>query len=205
MWHEEEPIGIGVSSCLLGAEVRYDGGHKLDHHISEVLGEFFEWVPVCPEVEIGLGVAQQPIRLVRGDDDPRLVEPVSAEDLTERMEGYYAGERIDELRAAGLDGFILKSRSPSCGVEGVDVVDPDHSITRNGTGVFARVLLQVWPELPVTEEGWFEDPGWRGDFFERVLRRHRERTTALLGLDPGRLTDLRAIHQLLLERLRVKG
>ncbi len=203
-WHDEEPIRIGVSSCLLGAEVRYDGGHKRDRYIAEVLCEFFEWVPVCPEVEIGLGVPRPPIRLLKGQAAPRLVEPDSGEDLTERMESF-ARKRLAELQEAGLDGFILKSRSPSCGMEGVEVLGAGRSSTKDGAGIFARVLMEGWADLPVAEEGWLGEPHLCGDFVERVLRHHRGRITALLDLDPGRLTDLRANHQLLLERLRVKG
>ena len=203
-WHDEEPIRIGVSSCLLGAEVRYDGGHKLGHHISEVLGEFFEWVPVCPEVEIGLGVPRPPIRLVEGQASPRLVEPESGEDLTERMESF-TRERLDELQEAGLDGFILKSRSPSCGIERVKVFGQDETQVPNGIGIFAHVLLQTWPDLPVAEEGWLEDPDRRRDFFERVLRHHRRRTLSRRGLDPQQSAEFHTAHRLLLERLRVKS
>ena len=204
VWHEEEPIRIGVSSCLLGAEVRYDGGHKLDHHISEVLGEFFEWVPVCPGVEIGLGVPRPPIRLVEGQASPRLVEPESGEDLTERMESF-ARERLAELQEAGLDGFILKSRSPSCGIERVKVFGQDGKPKRNGVGVFARALILRRPDLPAAEDEILEDPGPCRDFFERVLRHHRRRTLSRRGLDPQQLTELQATHLLLLQRLMVKG
>jgi len=199
-----EPIRLGVSSCLLGAEVRYDGDHKRDRYISGVLGEFFDWIPVCPEVEIGLGVPRPPIQLVHGGDDPRLVEVESGEDLTERMESF-ARQKVAELQRAGLDGFILKSRSPSCGLEGVEVIHVDRSSTADGVGIFARILAEKWRDLPLAEEAWTEEPDRRMDFFNRVLRRHRGRVTALLNLDPARLTDLRATHQLLLERLRLKG
>jgi len=203
-WHDEEPIRIGVSSCLLGAEVRYDGGHKREQYISEVLGEFFVWVPVCPEVEIGLGVPRPPIRLLNGQAAPRLVEPESGEDLTERMESL-ARKRLAELQESGLDGFILKSRSPSCGMEGVEVFGADRSSKKAGAGVFARVLMGGWSDLPVAEEGWLEDPGLCRDFFERVLLHHRERTLSRRGLDPQQSAELRTAHRLLLERLRVKS
>jgi uncharacterized protein YbbK (DUF523 family) len=203
-WLEREPIRLGVSSCLLGAEVRYDGGHKHDRYLTDVVGKWFEWVPVCPEVELGLGVPRPPIRLVHGGDDPRLVEVESGEDLTERMEGF-ARERVDRLQQAGLDGFILKASSPSCGVEGVKVFENNEIPVRNGVGIFARVLLQAWPDLPVAEEEWLEDPDRRMVFFEQVLRRHRERIAAQLDLDPDRLTELQTAHRLLLERIRVKS
>jgi len=204
VWHVEEPIRIGVSSCLLGAEVRYDGGHKLDHRISEVLGEFFEWVPVCPEVEIGLGVPRPPIRLVKGRTAPRLVEPESGEDLTERMESF-ARERIAGLQEAGLDGFILKSRSPSCGIELVKVFGQDERPKRNGVGVFARTLIRRWPNLPVAEDEWLEDLDRRHYFFERVLRRYRIRVISACGLHAKLSPELDAAHRALLEKLRVES
>ncbi len=200
----EEPIRLGVSSCLLGAEVRYDGGHKRDRYLTDVVGNWFQWVPVCPEVELGLGVPRPPIRLVHDGDNPRLVEPESSDELTERMESY-AREKVDQLQEAGLDGFILKGASPSCGMEGVKVFGQDDEPSRNGVGVFARVLIRRWPDLPVAEEGWLKDAGRRRDFFERVLRRHRGRIGAQLDLDSDRLTELHGAHRLLLERLRVKG
>jgi uncharacterized protein YbbK (DUF523 family) len=203
-WREREPIRLGVSSCLLGAEVRYDGGHKHDPYLTDVVGRWFEWVPVCPEVELGLGVPRPPIRLVHGGDNPRLVEPVSGDELTERMENY-AREKVHQLQEAGLDGFILKGASPSCGVEGVKVFGQDESPSRNGVGVFARMLIRRWPDLPVAEEGWLENSDRRRDFFEHVLRHHRGRITAPLGLDPQELAELQTAHRLLLERLTEKS
>ena len=203
-WREREPIRLGVSSCLLGAEVRYDGGHKHDRYLTDVVGKWFEWVPVCPEVELGLGVPRPPIRLVHGGNNPRLVEVESGEDLTERMENY-AREKIDQLKEAGLDGFILKSSSPSCGVEGVKVFENSATPVRNGVGIFARVLLQAWPDLPVAEDSWLEDPDRHRDFFENVIRRHRRRVLCLHGLDPQQMDKLHAAHRLLLERLTEKS
>ena len=202
--HVEEPIRICVSSCLLGAEVRYDGGHKLDRYLAEVLGEFFEWVPVCPEVEIGLGVPRPSIQLVKDHTAPRLVEPESGEDLTERMESF-AREKIAQIKQVGLDGFILKSRSPSCGVDGVKVFENNETQVRNGIGIFARVLLQAWPDLPVAEEGWLEDPDRRHNFFERVLRRYRIRVISARGLHAKLSPELDAAHRALLEKLRVES
>lgn len=180
--------------------MRYDGGHKRDHYLTDVLGEFFEWVPVCPEVEIGLGIPRPPIQLVKGETAPRLVEPVSGDDLTKRMESF-AARRLAEIVELGLDGFILKSRSPSCGLEGVKVSNADDSITTDGIGIFARGLIRQWPGLPVAEESWFNDPDRRGAFFARVLEHHCERTMSRRNLDPGQLTKLHTAHQLLLERL----
>ena len=199
-WLEGEPICLGVSSCLLGAEVRYDGGHKHFRYLTDVVGKWFELVPVCPEVEFGLGVPRPPIRLVPGGDNPRLVEVESGEDLTERMESF-AREKVDRLQKAGLDGFILKGASPSCGVEGVRVFEDNDTVLRNGVGVFASVLMRRWPELPVAEDSWLEEPDRRRNFFERVLRHHRRRILSLRGLDPQHLAELQATHQALLARI----
>jgi len=202
LWHDEEPIRVGVSSCLLGAEVRYDGGHKHDFYLTDVVGEFFEWVPICPEIDIGLGVPRPTIRLEDPQAAPRLAEPESGEDLTARMESY-ASKRVDELQKAGLDGFILKGASPSCGLEGVKVFGQDERPARNGVGVFARVLIRRLPDLPVAEDGWLGDPGLCRDYFERVLQFHRRRTLSRRGLDPQQSADLDTAHRLLVERIRV--
>jgi uncharacterized protein YbbK (DUF523 family) len=199
-WLEREPIRLGVSSCLLGAEVRYDGGHKHDRYLTDVVGKWFEWVPVCPEVELGLGVPRPPIQLVHGGNNPRLVEVESGEDLTERMESF-AREKVDRLQQAGLDGFIFKGASPSCGVEGVKVFCQDDTDLRSGVGVFARVLLHAWPDLPVAEEEWLEDPDRRMVFFEQALRRHRGRVQSRLDLDAQQSAELHAAHERLLTHI----
>jgi len=194
--HREKPVRLGISSCLLGAQVRYDGGHKRDRYITDVLGEFFEWVPVCPEVEIGLGVPRPTIQLESGDPESHLIEPISGDDLTERMERF-ARRTLAEIEGLGLDGFILKSRSPSCGLEGVKVFNADRSSTTDGVGIFARVLAQRWPDLPVAEEGWLGDDRRLLDFIESVLGHHRKRVASGYGLD--------AAHRTLLKKLGVKG
>ena len=199
-WHDDEPIRLGISSCLLGAEVRYDGGHKRDRYITDFLGEWFDWVPVCPELEIGLGVPRPTIQLESGEPDPQLIEPISGEVLTGRMESY-ARDTVDQLRKAGLDGFIFKGASPSCGVERVKVFGQDELPARNGIGVFARVLIRRWPDLPVAEDGWVSDPDRRREFFERVLEHHCQRTLSRRDLDPRQLAELHAAHQPLLEKL----
>lgn len=199
-WHGDEPIRLGISSCLLGTRVRYDGGHKHDRYITDVLGEWFEWVPVCPEFEIGLGVPRPTIQLQAGNPDPQLVEPISGVVLTELMEDY-AARRLTEVEEFGLDGFILKSSSPSCGLEGVDVLDTDHSTTKDGVGIFARVLAQRWPDLPVAEEGWFGDDRRLRVFIESVLARHRKRVVSGRPLDTKQSADLDAAHRTLQENL----
>ena len=203
-WHNDEPIRLGVSSCLLGAEVRYDGGHKQDRYLTDVLGRWFDWVPVCPEVELGLGTPRSPIQLVKDRTAPRLVEPVSDEDLTARMERF-ARKRLAELEGLGLDGFIFKSRSPSCGIKRVKVFSEDGMPSKKGVGVFARVVIRRWPDLPVAEEEELWEPGLCKEFIERVLSRYRNRVASDHDLDAEQSADLDAAHRALLERLTVKS
>jgi uncharacterized protein YbgA (DUF1722 family)/uncharacterized protein YbbK (DUF523 family) len=196
-WHDEKPIRLGISSCLLGAKVRFDGGHKRDRYLTDVLGEWFDWVPVCPELDIGLGVPRPTIRLVAGEDGPRLVEPKSGDDLTEKME-VYSKEKIDALMAKDLDGYILKRASPSCGMERVKVFGKGGMPSKDGVGIFARVLLEKWPNLPVEEEGRLSDPVLRERFIEHVFCRHRWRTLVRRGLSRRRLVEFHTAHKLVL-------
>jgi len=196
-WHDDEPIRLGVSSCLLGAKVRFDGGHKRDCFLSDVLGDWFEWVAVCPEIDIGLGIPRPSIRLVHDQPVPRLIQPVTGEDLTERMEAY-SQTKVDEMKAVGLDGYILKRASPSCGMERVKVFGKGGSPTKNGVGVFARVLMNRWPTLPVEEEGRLNDPTIRERFIEHVFCRHRWSSLVRRGLTRGTLVEFHTAHKLLL-------
>ena len=108
VWHDDaEPIRLGISSCLLGQKVRFDGGHKHDRYLTDVLGEWVEWAPVCPEIEIGLGIPRPTIRLEGTADDACLVEPASGEDLTERMRTY-SERKVSDLQRVDLDGYVLK-------------------------------------------------------------------------------------------------
>lgn len=171
----EEKLRLGVSACLLGDAVRYDAGHKRDRFLVDVLGPFVEWVPVCPEVELGLGVPRDPIRLVGSPEAPRLVVERTGEDLTVRMRRH-AATRIRELERLGLDGYVLKARSPSCGLRAVNV----HPAATGppaprGRGLFAAELARRLPALPVEEEGRLADPAIREAFIERVLAARRRR------------------------------
>jgi uncharacterized protein YbbK (DUF523 family) len=158
-------LRVAISACLLGQEVRWDGGHKRDRAVAELLGALVEWVPVCPEVELGLGVPREPIRLEAGRAaSPRLVAIESRRDLTQAMERF-ARRRVDELLAQGIVGYVLKSDSPSCGIARV----PVHGARRAGAGVFARVLMQRAPRLPVAEERALHDAARRARFVERMV------------------------------------
>jgi uncharacterized protein YbgA (DUF1722 family)/uncharacterized protein YbbK (DUF523 family) len=188
---EPEKIRLGVSACLLGDEVRYDGGHKRDAFLVDTLGPFVEWVPVCPEVEIGLGVPRPPIRLV-GDDaaSPRLVVENTGEDLTAPMQRWATG-RVAELSALGLHGYVLKRASPSCGLFRVRVYGEDGAPGRVGRGLFAAALVEALPMLPVEEEGRLTDAGIRESFIERVFA--AARWQAFSATRP-RVRDLVAFH-----------
>jgi uncharacterized protein YbgA (DUF1722 family)/uncharacterized protein YbbK (DUF523 family) len=167
-----QPIRIGVSSCLLGMKVRYDGGHKDDVFVHQTLSQYAEFIPVCPEVEIGLGTPRETIRLEGDPSDPRLIAPKSRRDLTETMKTY-ASLRVEELAAIGLHGYILKKDSPSCGMERVRVHQGTGSPARVGTGLFAAALMARFPALPVEEEGRLNDPLLRENFIERVFAYYR--------------------------------
>lgn len=189
-WRENTgPIYVGISSCLLGQKVRFDGGHKRDAYLVETLGRWFTWVPVCPEVEIGLGIPRPSLRLVRADEDVRLVEPKTGRDLTETMRTY-ARERVGQLAPLNLCGFILKKDSPSCGMERVKVYGGGMP-QRQGRGMFAAELISRFPLLPVEEEGRLNDPRLRENFVERVFAYRR---LQLLFSQRWTVGDLVAFH-----------
>ena len=165
---------IGVSACLLGAQVRYDGGHKHDPVLTETLAPFVEWIPVCPEVEIGLGVPRDTLRLVGAPGTPRLVVERTGEDLTTRM-ARFAAARVVELARLGLDGYVLKSGSPSCGLFDVRIHDERSRVAGAGRGLFAATLVDALPALPVEDEGRLADPAVRDDFLARAVARRRAR------------------------------
>jgi len=198
LWHDPEgEIRLGISSCLLGQKVRYDGGHKHDRYLTDVLGAWVTWVPVCPEVEIGLGIPRPSIRLESGGDGVRLVNPRTGDDLTERMEAY-ARSRIPELRQLDLDGYVLKKDSPSCGMERVKVRGSGGMPRKDGVGVYTRVLSELWPLLPLEEEGRLNDPLLRETFIERVFARNRWRTLVRRGLSRSGLVEFHTAHKLVL-------
>ncbi len=187
---------VGVSACLLGQPVRYDGGHKRDAFIAEHLSKHLELVPVCPESAIGLGVPRPTIRLLGDIARPRLVGTSDAAlDVTEKMETY-AKCRVNEF--TDLCGFILKKGSPSCGMERVKVFHPDGAhAERKGSGVFARILKQSLPLLPIEEEGRLNDAVLRENFINRVFVMSRWQWLLQEGLDATRLLDFHTAHKYL--------
>ncbi len=158
---------IGVSACLLGDPVRYNGGHKRHGWLVDVFGRDVEWISVCPEVEIGLGTPRETIDLVRtGDGAIRLLTTHTRVDLTERMRRY-AAARVEALAAMGLNGFVLKADSPSCGPGGVPIGDSNES----GRGLFAEALIARFPDLPIVDERELDDRDGRAAFIARVRAR----------------------------------
>jgi len=190
------PIRIGISACLLGQQVRFDGGHKRDAFLTETFGRFVEWVPVCPEVECGLGTPREAMRLVRADRDVRLVTVKTAVDLTPTMRRF-ARSRVAALAAEDLSGYVLKKDSPSCGLERVKVYDRGQS-TRSGRGLFAEALVEAFPYLPVEEEGRLADPRLRDNFVERVFAYWRVRGLFARRWTLGELVRFHTAHKLLL-------
>ena len=166
------PIRIGISACLLGQEVRFDGGHKRDSFLIDVLGPHVEYLPVCPEVEMGLGTPRETLRLVRQDGRLRMLTTRTAIDHTDGMSRWSA-KRLRELEDADLSGYVLKKDSPSCGMERVKTYSENGPAARDGRGIFAAALLERFPRLPVEEEGRLTDPTLRENFIERVFAYRR--------------------------------
>lgn len=169
------PLRLGISRCLLGDEVRFDGGHKRDHFLTDVLGPYVQWVPVCPEVEAGLGTPREAMRLVGDPDRPRLITIKSGRDHTDALHRMSA-DRLDSLKSSDLSGYVFKKDSPSCGVERVRIYNQHGMPSRNGVGLFARAFIEHFPLIPVEEEGRLCDPLLRENFIERVFcyRRYQD-------------------------------
>ena len=166
---------IGISACLLGDEVRFDGGHKRDSFLTDELSPHVQWVRVCPEVEVGMGTPREPLRLVRaGDGRVRMVTTRTGIDHTDAMAAWSV-ERLNDLESEDLSGYVLKKDSPSCGMERVKVFGRSGMPERNGRGLFADALLRRFPNLPVEEEGRLSDPRLRENFIERVFAYQRLR------------------------------
>jgi uncharacterized protein YbgA (DUF1722 family)/uncharacterized protein YbbK (DUF523 family) len=191
------PVRIGISACLLGEAVRFDGGHKRDAFLTGTFGRFVEWVPVCPEVECGFGTPREAMRLVRSGKDVRLITVRSAVDLTDRLDGY-AKRRVVELMSEHLSGYVLKKDSPSCGLERVKVYDSNKVPEKSGRGLFAARLVEGFPELPVEEEGRLADPRLRENFVERVFAYWRLNQLFGARWTVGGLVQFHTAHKLIL-------
>lgn len=192
-----EKIKLGISACLLGENVRYDGGHKLDRFLRDTLGRYVDYVPVCPEAECGMGIPREAMRLEGNPDAPRLVTRSTRIDKTEMMVSW-AKKRIARLASEDLCGFIFKSDSPSSGMERVKVYDEKGMPAKTGVGIFARMFMDAFPLLPVEEEGRLHDPQLRENFIERIFALRRWREVRGAGSPRGALVDFHTRHKLLL-------
>jgi uncharacterized protein YbgA (DUF1722 family)/uncharacterized protein YbbK (DUF523 family) len=189
-WRGERPLRVGISSCLLGEKVRWDGGHKRNAFLVSGLGRFVEWLPVCPEVEVGMGIPRPSVRLVRDGDEVRMLEHATDRDHTRAMRAFVK-RRVAEIAELDLCGYVLKKDSPSCGMERVKVYRAGEPAVRDGRGLFAQALLAALPSLPVEEEGRLHDAALRENFIERVFAYRRLRD---LFASDWRLGDVIAFH-----------
>ena len=173
--HEGAPIRVGISACLLGQEVRFDGGHKRASFLIDAFGDSVEWVSVCPEVEAGFGTPREPVQLSRDEDAIRLVTVTTRRDLSAPMDEFIR-RRLPELRLEELSGYILKANSPSCGPRHVNIFDPNGTVVESGRGLFAEALIRQFPALPVEDEGRLADPRLLEEFVSRVFAYHADLT-----------------------------
>ena len=192
------PILVGVSACLLGQRVRWDGGHKSDPFLIGMLGRYVQWVPVCPEVEVGLPVPRDTLRLVRRGEEVRMVMPRNGTDHTDAMRAY-AVRSARDLAARDLCGFVLKKDSPTCGMARVKVYPENGgSPARDGRGLFAEELIRQMPNLPIEEEGRLFDRRLRENFVERLFAYRRLKTRFAAGWRLADLVGFHSAHKLLL-------
>ncbi|HCF06418.1 MAG TPA: DUF1722 domain-containing protein [Desulfomicrobiaceae bacterium] len=188
-------IRLGISRCLLGHPVRYDGGHKHDPFLTQTLGQYVHYVPVCPEVECGLPVPREAMRLVRTPQGVRLVTQKTGIDHTDRMLAW-AAPRLDALEEEGLCGFIFKSKSPSSGMERVKIYGDTGQVVDHGSGIFAGLFMARFPLLPVEEEGRLHDPLLRENFIDRIFCLQRFRESVEKEPSLGALVQFHACHKL---------
>jgi uncharacterized protein YbgA (DUF1722 family)/uncharacterized protein YbbK (DUF523 family) len=191
------PIKIGISSCLLGNLVRYDGGHSHDRFLTQTLGLFTEYVPVCPEVECGMPTPRDSLRLVGDPENPRLVTRKTGEDHTEQMHTWIQN-KLPILEKENLCGFIFKSKSPSSGLYRIKVYGDDGKMRSNGTGLFARAFTQHFPRIPVEEAGRLNDPKLREHFIENIFSFQRWRRFLENNPTPGKLVAFHTENKLLI-------
>jgi uncharacterized protein YbgA (DUF1722 family)/uncharacterized protein YbbK (DUF523 family) len=190
-------IRLGISSCLLGENVRYDGSHKLDHYLTDTLGQFVDLVPVCPEVEYGLPVPREAMRLVGNPRSPRLITRNSGVDHTEGMLKW-SKKKLRELEKEDLCGFIFKSKSPSSGLKGVKVYTESGMPSTRGLGIFGGAFTRHFPLIPVEDDGRLHNPRLRENFIERVFVFRRWKDFIESGTSGGSLVSFHTDHKLLI-------
>jgi uncharacterized protein YbgA (DUF1722 family)/uncharacterized protein YbbK (DUF523 family) len=190
-------IRLGISTCLLGEKVRYDGQHKLDRFLADTLGRWVEWVPVCPEVECGLPIPREAMHLAGVPAAPRLVTIRTGVDHTQRMQAW-ATTRIRSLEREDLCGYVFKSRSPSSGMQGIKVYSAEGMpVSTKGVGLWARAFMERFPLLPVEDDGRLHDPALRENFLERVFVHRRWKEFVRQDGSLGGLVDFHTDHKLL--------
>ncbi len=192
-----DKIRLGISSCLLGNPVRYDGGHQLDRFLRDTLGQYVDYVPVCPEAECGLGIPRETMRLEGEPGSVRLRTTRTKLDHTERMR-QWAAARVVELEKEGLCGFVFKGGSPSSGMERVKLYDANGVPRKIGVGLFAAAFMEHFPLLPVEEDGRLHDPVLRENFIERIFVARRWRALVGEGKKIGSLVAFHTAHKLLI-------
>lgn len=190
-------LRLGVSACLMGSAVRFDGGHSRDKLLLGPVSAFAKYVPVCPEVEIGLGTPRPTIRLQRIRESVQLMRPHDGANLTAKMREW-AERRVDQIEEMDLSGYVLKKDSPTCGMERVRVYDENGSPSRDGRGIFAEVLMRRMPLLPVEEDGRLHDSRLRENFFERAFAYDRLRKFFASDWSAGSLIRFHSHEKLLL-------
>ena len=191
-------IKIGVSSCLLGEKVRWNGDHKQDRYVREILGNYFEYVPVCPEMEVGMGVPRETVALYGTLEEPKMISKKSKIDWTERMNRYLK-DRINQLTRDELSGYIFKSKSPSCGIARVPVFsETDRSKARHGAGMFSNAFIKKFPLVPIEDEGRLNDAKIRESFIVRVFCFNRLQKLFNKDFSKGALVAFHTRHKFLL-------
>ncbi|MEF2146062.1 MAG: DUF523 and DUF1722 domain-containing protein [Desulfovibrionaceae bacterium] len=192
------PLKLGISRCLLGENVRFDGGHKLNTYLRDTLGHFVEFVPICPEVGCGLPVPREALRLVGNPEHPRLVTSRTGRDITEQMRSW-AIPWLDALGKEQLCGFVFKYGSPSSGMCRVKVYpEQGGPPSLKGRGIFAGMFMDRFPLVPVEDDGRLNDPDIRENFIERIFTMHRWHCGPGSNPEPSALVDFHTRHKLLI-------
>jgi len=198
-----DKINVGISVCLLGSKVRFDGQHKLDRYITKTLGKYFKWVHSCPEHDCGLPIPRESMRLVGDENEPRLLTGRTKRDITDQLSSW-SEKRLNELAQENMCGYIFKKGSPSCGMGGVRIYTERGMPYASGAGLFAKMLKEKFPYLPIEDDGRLHDPGLRENFIERVFVYHRWQQLTTEGLTAKGLVNFHTQHKYILMSHSVK-
>lgn len=192
-----DKVKIGISRCLLGDKVRYDGNHSHDRYLTQTLSLFVTYVPVCPEVECGMSTPREAVRLTGDPENPRLVTQKTGVDKTDQMKSWIE-KRLKELEKEDLCGFIFKSKSPSSGLYRIRVYGDDGKVRKNGSGLFAKAFCEHFPRVPVEESGRLNDPKLRELFIENIFTYQRWRTMVESNPVMGDLVEFHTANKMLI-------